>query len=154
MAKLQFDHFTVMVIPPATSYGPVDGRKYTLTSMGSTLPRMLRIGNKYHINMDNYQYEDILTAEWMPKLGEYVLSGRVFVSGGELDEDAAQKRLNLLQAELPGMLGAIIKGDHALYKHVPWLLDAPIYIQFDSHYPHLHIIQNFGTPRSYLTHTE
>ncbi|MEK3886472.1 staygreen family protein [Bacillus sp. FSL K6-3431] len=150
MEKLRSYLFTVKIMPPATKYGPVDGRKYTLTSKETDGSRILTIDTKYAMNAENVRCEDILTAEWMPKLGEYTLSGKVFIGGNEYDEVAALNRYNQLQDNLPEMIQTLIKGDSALYRHVPWLLDAPIYITYDSHIPHYNVIKQVGTPRSYL----
>lgn len=150
MEKLRSYLFTVKIMPPATEYGPVDGRKYTLSNMETDGSRRLIIDTKYAMNEGNVRSEDILTAEWRPKLGEYMLTGKVYISGSEHDETTALNRYNLLNDNLPEMIQSIIKGDLGLYKHVPWLLDAPIYIQYDSNIPCYNVLKHFGTPRRYL----
>ncbi|MBS4176891.1 staygreen family protein [Lederbergia citrea] len=147
MIKLQSNHFTVMVIPPATSYGPVDSRKYTLSNSNSHSTPVLTISTVDHKVANN---EDMLTAEWMPKLGEYVLSVKINVGGEEITEDIAEQRFQTIHSMLPEMLSLIIKSDYALFKHVPWLLDASIYVQNDSCYPRLCTLEKVGTPRKYL----
>jgi len=151
MEKLYSNKLSVTIIPPATAYDPVDKRKYTLTGPNEDGIRFLAIGYKYEMSLVNAKMEDMLTAEWKPKLGEYLLAGKVYVSGGEHDQHSAKERYMELQAELPGAISMMIHGDRDLYKHVPWLLDAPIYIEFDSTYNQYRTIQYAGTPRQYLS---
>ncbi|MBS4194134.1 staygreen family protein [Lederbergia citri] len=150
MEKLQTDQFTVMITPPATSYGPVEGRKYTLSTSETGNSRHLTIGTKYNVSVYK-NCEDIFTAEWISKLGEYVLTGRVYISGGEYDEKQAESRFNHLNSFLPEMISHVIKSDYELFKHVPWLLDAPILIEYVSNFEQLRTINNYGTPRKYLS---
>jgi len=150
MEKLQTTQFTVMIAPPATPYGPVEGRKYTLSTSETGNSRHLTIGTKYNVSLYN-TCEDIFTAEWISKLGEYVFSGRIYISGGEYDEEQAANRFNHLHSLIPEMIAHIIKSDYELFKHVPWLLDAPIIIEYVSNFQQLRTIKNYGTPRKYLT---
>ncbi|MBS4199177.1 hypothetical protein KHA93_05850 [Bacillus sp. FJAT-49732] len=150
MEELQTDQFTVMIAPPVTSYGPVEGRKYTLSTSDTDNSRHLTIGTKYNVSIYK-TFEDIFTAEWISKLGEYVFSGRIYISGGEYDEKQAQTRFNHIHSLLPEMIFHIIKSDFELFKHVPWLLDAPIIIEYVSNFHQLRTVKNYGTPRKYLT---
>ncbi|MBS4217603.1 hypothetical protein KHA96_04650 [Bacillus sp. FJAT-49711] len=150
MEKLQTDQFTVLIAPPATSYGPVDGRKYTLSNLETGNSQHLTIGTKYNVSLYK-SCEDIFTAEWLSKLGEYVFSGRIYISGGEYDEEQAVHRFNHLHSLLPEMISRIIKSDYELFKHVPWLLDAPILIEYVSNFQQLRMIKNYGTPRKFLS---
>lgn len=150
MEKLQSNQFTVMVIPPATAYGPVDGRKYTLTEMDSGNSQILTIGTKYQMGAYDAKIADILTAEWKPRLGEYVLSGRIYIGDDHLDVDTAKHTYHQLKTKLTRMISAMIQADYVLYQYVPWLLDAPIMIQIDSHLPLLRTLEHYGTPRKYL----
>lgn len=150
MEKLQTNQFTVMIAPPATSYGPVDGRKYTLSTSETGNSQHLTIGTKYNVSIYK-NCEDIFTAEWISKLGEYVFSGRIYISGGEYDEEQAINRFNHLHSILPEMISHIIKSDYDLFRYVPWLLDAPIMIEYVSNYQQLRSIKNYGTPRKFLS---
>lgn len=151
MEKLQYDQFSVTVLPPATAYHPVDGRKYTLIMSTSEPGFHLAIGFKYEMSLLNTvkESEKILTAEWKPRLGEYILTGKIYIDSNQSD-DTLRKSFDHMQAELSKSLSMIVKADKILYSHVPWLLDAPIYIEFDSYHHKYKTIQYFGTPRQYL----
>lgn len=136
---------------PATPFRPVEGRKYTLTHSDTTGQLFLSIGCAYNYGAINYQFRDEVLAEWVPKLGEFSLCGRVYVSGGEFDENYAKVRYMIFQKELNLALKGIVYGDQAFFNNYPWLLDAPIYIHFESIYPPFHQVAYYGTPRHYLT---
>jgi hypothetical protein len=141
---------TFNIHAPATTSRPIEGRKYTLNHSDSTGQLFLTIGNEYDSSAINPKFRDEVLAEWVPKMGEYMLWGRVYVSGGEFDEKTAKVRFMMFQKELDLALKAIIYGDQTLFTYFPWLLDAPIYIQFDSIYPQFSQIKYIGTPRQYL----
>lgn len=150
MEKLHSNQFTVNILPPTTIYGPVDNRKYTLFSDKDHRAQTLTIGLNYSLDRDNMNRDDILTAEWRPNLGVYELHGKVFISGGQIDEAKAKSRYHMFQTQLPGMIASIIKSDFVLFQYAPWLLDVPIYVKFDSHLAEFNTVEYYGTPRSYL----
>jgi hypothetical protein len=135
---------------PATSFRPVEGRKYTLTHSDETGQLFLTIGTFYDTAAINPKMRDEVLAEWVPKNGEFILFGRVYVSGSEFEEKYAKVRYMIFNKELPLAITAMIYGDHSFFVNFPWLLDAHIYIQFESIYPQYNHIKHFGTPRYYL----
>jgi hypothetical protein len=56
----------------------------------------------------------------------------------------------IFKKEMDLALTGIIYGDRSFYTYYPWLLDAPIYIQFVSVYPEYSELAYYGTPRKYL----
>jgi hypothetical protein len=142
---------TVTVIPPVTTCRPIEGRRYTLTHSDQTGQLFLSIGPHYDATMVNSNIRDEVIAEWLPLNGEYHLYGRVYISRGEYDETYAKVRFMIFQKELSLAIKAMVYGDQSFYSYFPWLLDAPIYIQFDSIYPAYNQILYYGTPRQYLT---
>ncbi|MDQ1145869.1 hypothetical protein QE429_002696 [Bacillus sp. SORGH_AS 510] len=141
---------SVTYLAPATPFRPVEGRKYTLTHSDTTGQLFLSIGCNYNYSAINYSMRDEVLAEWVPQLGEFSLCARVYVSGGEYDENYTKVRFLIFQKELNLALKAIINGDQALYSNFPWLLDAPIYVHFESVYPQYNQVVYYGTPRNYL----
>lgn len=150
--KLQTKHFSVTILPPATVYHPVDGRKYTFILSDHSSNRYLAIGYKYASNLLNVHHdqEDILTAEWRPELGEYVMKGNICLSNKENDVFAVREKLKQYEKMLPEAISFIIHADRSFYSHVPWLLDAPIYMECTSLDRHVRTTQYMGTPRQYL----
>lgn len=135
---------------PATPFRPVEGRKYTLTHSDTTGQLFLSIGCNYNYSAINYSLCDEVLAKWVPQLGEFSLCARVYVSGGEYDENYTKVRFMIFQKELNLALKAMVNGDKALYSNFPWLLDAPIYVHFESIYPQFNQVIFYGTPRNYL----
>lgn len=151
MKTFQPDKLSVTYLPPATPFFPVEGRKYTLTHSVETGELFLSTGHVYDRANINIKMRDELVAEWIPRLGEYTLWGQVYVSGGEYDEKYAQVRYLVFQREIETALQAIVNGDQTFFTYFPWLLDAPVYIQFDSVFPQFQKIMYYGTPRQYLS---
>lgn len=143
-------NLTIAYQPPATAFGPVEGRKYTLTHSDVTGQLFLSIGTEFDYKNTNPKFRDEVLAEWIPKMGEFILWGRVYVSGGEYDEKYAKVRFLIFQKELELALKAMIYGDQTFLTNFPWLLDAPIYIQFESVFSKYNQVFYYGTPRYYL----
>jgi hypothetical protein len=141
----------VSYMAPVTELRPLEGRKYTLTHSDVTGELFLTIGCQFDTASINYSMRDEVVAEWIPHLGEFQLWGRVYVSNGEFDEKYAQVRFLIFQRELHLAIKAMAFGDRSIYSCFPWLLDAPIYIQFESSYPQFQQTLYYGTPRQYLT---
>ncbi|OLS38581.1 staygreen family protein [Bacillus sp. MRMR6] len=150
MSMFNPSKLTTKYSAPATQFRPLEGRKYTLTHSDTTGQLFLTIGVHYDYLAINPQSRDEVLAEWVPQMGEFALIGRVYVSGGEFDENYARVRYMIFQKELDLALKAIVYGDQAFYSNFPWLLDAPIYIQFESVYPQFNQLFYYGTPRYFL----
>ncbi|WP_077212998.1 staygreen family protein [Bacillus dakarensis] len=150
MSKFNPSNLSVTFLPPATPYKPVEERKYTMTHSDETGELFLTVGYCYDISMINAEKHDEVLAEWVPSGGQFVLKGKVHVSGGEFDEQYSKVRFMIFQRELNLALTAIIYGDRIFFHNYPWLLDSPIYIEFESIYPTYHQVLYYGTPRQYL----
>lgn len=144
MEKLEYGQFSVTILPPATAYSPVDGRKYTVIMSTENPICHIAIGFKYETKLINAKTENVLTAEWKPRLGEYILTGNIYYGNNQ------NVAFNQMQTDLSKAIQKIVKADKELYSHVPWLLDAPIYIEVESHDHQFKTIKYFGTPRQYL----
>lgn len=151
MSKFDPSMLNVTYFPPATPFKPVDERKYTLTHSDVTGELFLTIGYCYDYDAVNSKFRDEVLAEWKPVMGQYTLLGKLYVTNGEFDENYALIRFHIFQKELPLALTAMVYGDQKFYQNYPWLLDSPIYIQFESSYPQYNQYMYFGTPRYYLT---
>lgn len=150
MSSFNPTKLSVTFIPPLTRYKPVERRKYTLTHSDRTGNLFLTIGYCYDVNAINPMLRDEVLAEWVPQMGQYVLRGKVYISGGEYDEQYSNIRFLIFQRELNKALTAIVYGDRELFQSYPWLLDSPIYIQFDSNFQSFNRMLYYGTPRTFL----
>ncbi|PLR95273.1 staygreen family protein [Bacillus sp. T33-2] len=151
MSKFLPENLKIKYIPPATAFEPVDKRKYSLTFSDKTKELFLSIGNVYDFDAVNPNIRDEVLAEWITRNGEYLLLGKVYINSGEFDEKYSRIRYMIFKRELDLALTGIIFGDKSLFSYYPWLLDSPIYVQFESSYPEFNQIGYFGTPRKYLT---
>ncbi|RST58641.1 hypothetical protein D5F11_016555 [Siminovitchia terrae] len=147
MEKFQLDEFSVAILPPATAYHPVDGRKYTLIMSTDETSSHLAIGYKYEVALLHSENKSMLTAEWKPRLGEYILSGKIHPG---IEQSGDSNRSHHIQPEVAKAVSMIVKADKDLYSHVPWLLYAPIYIETESNIHKYKAIQFFGIPKQYL----
>jgi hypothetical protein len=150
VSKFKPERLKVNFIPPATAIVPIDSRKYTLTHSDLTGELFLSIGNVYDYQAINYDMRDEVLADWTTINGEYLLYGKVYISNGEYDFNMSRIRYMVFKKELDLALTAIIYGDRSFFKYYPWLLDAPIYVQFSSIYPEFNQVAYYGTPRKYL----
>ncbi|BCB03799.1 staygreen family protein [Bacillus sp. KH172YL63] len=149
MSEFKPENLVVTHLPPASSFYPIDNRKYTLTHSDSTGELCLSIGCHFDPSHINPAMRDEVKAEWRRDLGQYTLAGTVYVSGGEYDQQLSNVRYMIFKKEIPLALSAIVNGDEGFYTYYPWLLDAPIFICFESVFPQFQQTIYFGTPRQY-----
>ncbi|KRG09691.1 staygreen family protein [Lederbergia galactosidilytica] len=147
MEKLQVNQLTVIIVPPATNFAPVDGRQYIIDPLFGT-NRVLTIGLSSNRCCED-KIEKPFILEWMPKLGEYVLTGKLNYFETTLREKNS-KPVQQWRNKITQVLALIIKSDYYLFQHVPWLLDAPILLELYNRQSQLIKIENFGTPRKYM----
>ena len=149
MEKFHQDRVSTTIQLPATSYLPVDGRKYTITHDDETGQMFVTIGLNFAWENISSLRDEVL-AEWVPHLGQYSLMGKVHVSGGQFDEDKAQVRYTIFNREMKKALMSMVIGDQSFFEKYPCFLDFPIYIQFESIFPQFNQLLYFGTPRTYV----
>ncbi|WAA12468.1 staygreen family protein [Fervidibacillus halotolerans] len=141
----------VQIIPPANFKEPIIGRNYTLTHSDETGELFLTIGYVYNGLAINWMLRDEVLAEWKwaPETGFYLL-GVAYVDQGEFNEEQAARRYKIFNREMDTALRGIIQGDSPFLQNYPFLLRAPIYIQFQSAYPQFHHTKFFGTVAQYV----
>ncbi|NQD67073.1 hypothetical protein HP456_14250 [Bacillus haikouensis] len=150
MSEFHPEKLAVTYLPPASIFNPIDNRKYTLTHSDTNGQLYLSIGSQYDLSKINAQMRDEVLGEWRRELGQYTLFGKVYVSGGEFDEKLSKVRFMIFKKEIPLALNAFVNGDNGFYTYYPWLLDAPVYIYFESVFNEFNQVIYFGTPRQYL----
>nr|WP_286181142.1 MULTISPECIES: staygreen family protein [unclassified Bacillus (in: firmicutes)] len=150
VSKFKPERLSVNFIPPATAFVPIDSRKYTLTHSDITGELFLAVGNVYDYQAINYEMRDEVLADWITINGEYLLYAKVYISNGEYDLNMSRIRYMIFKKELDLALTAMVYGDKNFFTYYPWLLDAPIYVQFSSIYAEFNQVAYYGTPRTYL----
>ncbi len=149
MTTYDFPKLATIILPPATSFQPADGRKYTMTHDDYTGELFVSIGCRFDDSRIGELRDEVL-AEWVPCNGQYMLSAQVLVSDGGFDEQTADKRFRIFRREMDKALAAIVIGDMPFYSMFPWFLDFPIFVQYRSIYPQYNKIIPYDTPRTYL----
>ncbi|KHE67355.1 staygreen family protein [Halobacillus sp. BBL2006] len=142
---------SVNFLPPADSAHPLEGRKYTLTHSDITAELFLDIGYVFNFKAINPKMRDEVLAEWKKNgQNQFHLIGKAYVDGGEFSQEAAGFRFMIFKKEMDTALKGIIYGDRPLYSFYPSLLDAPIFVSYESSYPVYRQISFYGTPKKYL----
>jgi hypothetical protein len=151
MLKMDSEDFSVAIVPPTTAFYPLEGRRYTLVELDTTGELILAIGDQksFHFTTRPPSHP-LLMAEWVTKLGEYILDCHVFIDADEENKHLAQVRFMIYQRDLNRMLAVLINGDKEIYTYNPLLLDAPIRIQYHSSLENLRHSAIIGTPRHHL----
>jgi hypothetical protein len=151
MSTFHPQKLSVNLIFPVNFTNPVIGRKYTLTHSDQTGELYLDIGYVFNLEAIDTTMRDEVLAEWRTDCfsRDYLL-GAVYVDAGEFSIDVSQRRFNIFKKELPLALTALVYGDRQFIANYPWLLDAPIYIEFHSSFPQFNQKLSFGTSRLYL----
>lgn len=147
--KLNPDKLSVTFLRGSTPMGPLIPRRYTLTHSDETAELFLFVGLDYAYNEINPNRDEVL-AEWIYNNGRYEINANVYVDGSpNASFLEAMVRLAIFKRELPLALEGIFYGDKALLKENPYLLNAPIYINFNSQYPLLNTREFWGRVKEY-----
>jgi hypothetical protein len=151
MSSFNPEKLSVTFIPPANSFQPIEGRKYTLTHSDLTAELYLDIGYIFNYEKINPIMRDEVLAEWQKsRENQLYLFGKAYVDGGEFNKEMAGVRFGIFKKEMNTALKGIIYGDLSFFSNYSTLLDAPIYIYFESKYTEYKHIFYYGTPRQYL----
>lgn len=132
-----------------TATEPVLHRRYTLTHSDITANLFLTVGLTFAWDKTNPTRDEVL-AEWhIQDSIAYYLYGYLHV------DDPSQTgqtpvRDYIFRRELPLALEAICYGERDFFRAHPELLQAPIWICFDSIYPRYQHLEYWGVPADYL----
>jgi hypothetical protein len=148
MSTFNPQKLSVNIIPPATEVQPIVWRKYTLTHSDTTGQLFLSVGLVYDIEAIDQEMRDEVIAEWKrDNQGFLYLAGKVRVDGKDMNKARSKVRFKIFRKEMATALKGIFYGEQPFFAAYPMLLDAPIYIYFDSIYPEYNQVFYFGTPR-------
>ncbi|MGM9931861.1 staygreen family protein [Pradoshia sp.] len=143
------NRLTVIFIPPYVTVGPVEGRTYTLTHSDETGELFLSVGGGIDSSKIDWKMRDEVIGTWQIRGGQYYLVCSVHISAGEFDENKARARYSIFKEEMPLALKGIINGDKGLFGYYPWLLNAPVQVEFCSIYPEFNQVMYYGLARHY-----
>ena len=130
---------------------PIISRSYTLTHSDLTGELFLTIGTQFSWDKVNTDMRDEVLGLWKME-GNYLLFNvYVFTATDGHDLNAAIRRTEVFQRELPLALTAIRYGDRFLFDRHKFLDAAFIIVHFLSIYPHLYKRECWGTFSSFST---
>ncbi|ARI75573.1 staygreen family protein [Halobacillus mangrovi] len=151
MAAFDPGKLSVTFLPPADSSQPLRGRKYTLTHSDMTAELFLDVGYMFNKNAINPKMRDEVLGEWLvDSWRRFYLKGQAYVDGGEYSNEQANVRFTIFNKEMTTALKGMIYGDRMFFSFYPFLLDAPIFVYFQSVYAEFRQVIYYGTPRQYL----
>lgn len=136
-------------VEPMTPYGPIEGRKYTLTHSDETGMIFLDIAREYNYNMINEDLRDELLGRWnLIDDSFYTLIFYAYV--GYIDYYTALEKYNSFKYHMEIALQAVVYGDRELFNKYTNLLNSPIYVKFESSIPMFDGYEFFGNINDYV----
>lgn len=148
--KFNSDKLETTFIEPMTPYGPIEGRKYTLTHSDETGMMFLDIADEYNYKVINQDLRDELLGTWRIIYdNDYGLFLYAYI--GDLDYFSALMKYSSFKYHMNLALQAIIYGDKDLIKEYPKLINSPIYVKFDSLFPIFNNYEFYGYVKDYIT---
>ncbi|MBP1949340.1 staygreen family protein [Virgibacillus litoralis] len=147
MSILNPDKLYVEFREGITATEPIIHRRYTLTHSDITADLFLTIGLRFAWDKINSMRDEVL-GEWTKNRGCYVYNVYLDVDG-QSNQTVAAKRNEIFRRELPLALKAIRYGDRRFFMSHPELNNSPIIVHFQSRYPQLNKIENWGTFTEY-----
>lgn len=128
-----------------TPTDPINHRRYTLTHSDITADLFLTIGLKYARDKINFMRDEVL-GKWAKLGGCYVYNVYMDLDvDGQFTQTVAEKRNDIFRRELPLAIQAIKYGDCRLFHSYPSLNNSSIIVHFQSVYPSLNKVENWGT---------
>ncbi|CEH34812.1 staygreen family protein [Romboutsia lituseburensis] len=147
--KFNPDKLETTFIEPMTPYGPIEGRKYTLTHSDETGMMFLDIADEYNYKVINQDLRDELLGTWRIIYdNDYGLFLYAYI--GDLDYFSALMKYSAFKYHMNLALQAIIYGDKDLIKEYPKLINSPIYVKFDSLFPIFNNYEFYGYVKDYI----
>ena len=144
------DKLEITLIDPVTENGPVEGRKYTLTHSDETGMLFLDIGNVYNYSAIDQDLRDEVLGRWLlPDNAPPMLIFYAYV--GCEDFESAAKRYKIFKSHMEMAIAAIIYGDSVLFDNFPELVNAPIYVKFDSTVPNFNNYEYYGNVEYFIS---
>ena len=144
------DKLETNFIEPINLYGPIKDRKYTLTHSDETGMLFLDIGYVYYYSAIDQDLRDEVLGRWLlPDNAPPMLIFYAYV--GCEDFESAAKRYKIFKSHMEMALAAIIYGDSVLFDNFPELVNAPIYVKFDSTVPNFNNYEFYGNVEYFIS---
>jgi len=136
-------------LEPMTPYGPIEGRKYTLTHSDYTAMLFLTIAKEYDYSAINQRLRDEVLGTWDIYDNSYRLFLYAYI-GDDLNYYASKAKYNTFKRHMNMAIQAILYGDRELLKKYPDLTKAPIYLKFSSSIPAFNNFEFYGYVKDYI----
>ena len=144
------DKLKTTLMSPTTEDGAIEDRKYTLTHSDETGMLFLDIGEVYNYSAINQDLRDEVLGRWIcPENEPPILLFYVYV--GDCDFEECANRYKIFKSHMEMALAAIIYGDSVLFNNFPELVNAPIYVKFDSTVPNFNNYEYYGNVEYFIS---
>lgn len=143
------DKLETTFIEPMTPYGPIKGRKYTLTHSDETAMMFLDVAEKFNYSAIDEDLRDELLGAWkIANFDSYNLIFYAYVGDG--DFLTASIKYAAFKYHMKLAFQAIFYGDKDLLKKYPQLVYTPIYVKFDSDIPMFDQYEPYGYVKDFI----
>lgn len=133
---------------PMKPYGPLTGRKYTITHSDVTAELFVFIADAYAEDQVT-EMRDEVRIEWRESINGFYLQGSVVVDGPGVAGNP-ELRYAIFTKEMPTALQALRLADRFLFEQFPALDDSPVLIRFVSANPAYDKTYDFGVIGEYI----
>lgn len=143
-----FNKIRTTIIPPMTSVGPVDGRKYTIYSSNITGECFVVISDSFCYETSNQLIRNNIFAKWyVADCGYYKL--KIYVNLGDENNLMVFTRYIMYKQILTEYIHATLYADREFFRRNKCMLNSQITVRFISGCEKFNVVENYGTLNSY-----
>lgn len=147
MKKLNPEKLFVEFRPYVSPVAPICPRVYTLTHSDITAELFLTLGSWIAYDKVTSMRDEVV-GSWRVENNRYYFNVYVYV--GNFGQKETLLRDAIFRRELPLALEAVFYGDRQFLLAQPLLVQAPIWIHFDSEDPAFNKLEYWGKPLDYI----
>lgn len=129
--------------------GPIIPRCYEVTYLKSSKKMKININKDENKSKNIYKGEG-LCGRWCCENEKYMLFFQINVISNENGFEKVKEKDKKIRKELPLMINSIIKSEEKFLKENKDLIEAEIFIKFNSHYDDFYKVESFGKLKNYI----
>lgn len=129
--------------------GPIIPRCYEVTYLKSSKKMKININKDENKSKNIYKGEG-LCGRWCCENEKYMLFFQINVISNENSYEKVKEKDKKIRKELPLMINSIIKSEEKFLKKNKDLIEAEIFIKFNSTYDDFYKVESFGELKNYI----
>ncbi|MDY6226993.1 MAG: staygreen family protein [Clostridium sp.] len=129
--------------------GPIIPRCYEVTYLKSSKKMKININKDENKSKNIYKGEG-LCGRWCCENEKYMLFFQINVISNENSYEKVKEKDKKIREELPLMINSIIKSEEKFLKKNKDLMEAEIFIKFNSTYDDFYKVESFGELKNYI----